>query len=68
MVDKILPEVRPVQGGGGSLKHRCSRGMAGVEMIHHNRTERPWDDWSVMEHDDWAHSGETAAVEKIIKD
>ena len=42
--------------------------MAGVEMIHHDRTERPWDDWSVMEHDDWAHSGETAAVEKIIKD
>ena len=42
--------------------------MARVKMIHHDRTERPWDDWSVMEHDDWAHSGETAAVEKIIKD
>ena len=37
-------------------------------MIHHDGTERLWNDGSVMEHDDRAHRGEAVAVGEIVED
>ena len=39
-----------------------------MEVIHHDGTERFWNDRSVMEHDDRAHRGEAVAVGEIVED
>ena len=38
-----------------------------MEVVHNNRTERLGNDWSVMEHDDWAHRDETVAVREVVQ-
>ena len=68
MVDKISSEVRPVERGGSSLEHAGGRGMTSVEVVHHSRAERPWDDWAVMKHDDRSNCDKAVAMRiEILK-
>ena len=36
--------------------------MASMEVLHHCLLEGLWDDWSVMQHDNWTNCHKTVSV------
>ena len=68
MVDKVGPEMRPVETGGCSLEHAGGGGVASVEVIHDGWSESSRNDGTVVKHDDWSHSDETVTVRIVVLD